>query len=271
MNIKNNKLLNEYKPEFTTCWSFPKRGDWATHSSKFRGNFAPQIPRNLIEMYSSEGELILDPMVGSGTTLIEARLLNRNAIGIDVNPDNAELAKTALGFENASKSKQTVMLGDARNLEKIKDNSIDLIVTHPPYLDIVEYSKGKIPADLSNIGNVDKFCDEIEVAAKEMFRVLKPNRYCGILIGDTRKGQHYVPLSYYVLQKFLKAGFVLKEEIIKSQHNCMYSKRWQGSAGKYKFYLIMHEHLFVFRKPALGENTTNIKWSMYNKGIAGEK
>ena len=101
-SINNSKILNKYKPETTTLWSFPERGDWATHNPKYRGNFAPQIARNLIEMYSEEGDFILDPMVGSGTTLIETRLLNRNALGIDINPEAVELSNKALDFPNES-------------------------------------------------------------------------------------------------------------------------------------------------------------------------
>jgi len=67
-----------YQAEYTTVWSFPERGAWATHNPQYRGNFAPQIARNVIEMYSEKGDDILDPMVGGGTTLIEARLLCRN-------------------------------------------------------------------------------------------------------------------------------------------------------------------------------------------------
>jgi DNA modification methylase len=65
-----NKLApdREYKPEGTTVWSFPDRGDWATHTGDYRGNFSPFIPRNLILKYSQKDDLILDQMVGSGTT-----------------------------------------------------------------------------------------------------------------------------------------------------------------------------------------------------------
>ena len=91
--------------------------------------------------------------------------------------------------------------------------------------------------------------------------MLKPDKHCAILIGDTRKGRHYVPLSMYVLQRFLKAGFVLKEDIVKVQHNCAATGRWKWKALKDKFYLIMHEHLYVFRKPAPNENLTRIKYS----------
>lgn len=252
----------DFLPEATTLWSFPERGAWATHRSDYRGNFAPQIARNIIEMYSEPGEFVLDPMVGSGTTLIEARLLHRDALGIDINPTAVDLSKQALKFDHATESEQRVKLGDARRLNMLQNESVDLILTHPPYLDIVTYSDGKIPEDLSTFGDVDKFCDEIEKVAFELYRVLKPNRHCAILIGDTRKAKHYVPLSYHVMQRFLSVGFALKEEIIKAQHNCSHTRRWESRARAMKFYLIAHEHLFVFRKPAHGEKTSKIKYSL---------
>jgi len=250
-----------YSPEYTTIWSFPERGNWATHNSKYRGNFAPQIARNIIEMYTTKGDSILDPMVGAGTTLIEAKLLARNALGMDINPKAVRTAENALNFKHHPPSKQKVQVGDARDLSFLKNDSFDLVLTHPPYMNIIKYSEGKIPEDLSNISSLPKFCDEIEKIAKELLRVLKPDKYCAMLIGDTRKGKHYVPLSFNVMQRFLKVGFILKEDIIKVQHNCAFTDRWRGKAKRDKFYLIMHEHLFVFRKPKPGEDLSRIKYS----------
>jgi DNA modification methylase len=252
-----------WEPEYTTVWSFPERGDWATHNAKYRGNFAPQIARNIIEMYSGRGDTILDPMVGAGTTLIEARLLARNALGLDINPEAVELAKKALRFKHHPPSEQRVKVADARNLQFLEDESFELVLTHPPYMNIIKYSDGKIPEDLSNIGSLPGFCDEMEKIAGELLRVLKPDRYCAILIGDTRKGRHFVPLAFRVLQRFLKAGFVLKEDIIKVQHHCKYTERWRPKARRDKFYLIMHEHLFVFRKPGKGEDLSRIRYSTH--------
>lgn len=252
---------SEYTPQSTTVWSFPERGDWATHNPSYRGNFATQIPRNIIEMYSEKGDSILDPMAGGGTTLIEAKLLCRNALGIDINPKAVKLCEEVLQFNHQPPSIQKVKLGDARDLSFLKDNSFDLILTHPPYLNIIKYSDGKIDGDISNIASVPQFCDEIEKIAAELLRVLKPDKYCAILIGDTRKARHYVPLSMYVLQRFLNVGFVLKEDIVKVQHNCAFTKRWESKAKHDKFYLIMHEHLYVFRKPCPAEDLTRIKYS----------
>jgi len=257
------KSLN-FKKETTTLWTFPERGNWATHNPKFRGNFAPQIARNIILRYSKEGDVILDPMVGGGTTLIEAKVLNRRGIGYDINPEAVKLTRKCLQFDG-SISSQKVEVGDVRNLRKIKDESIDLILTHPPYINIIKYSNGKIEHDLSNISSPFKFCKEFEPAIREFCRVLKPGKYCAILIGDTRKRRHYVPLSFYVMQLFFKNNFILKEDIIKYQHNCESTPYWTAKAEQYNIYLIMHEHLFVFRKPENNEDDSKFK---YSKGIS---
>jgi len=240
----------DFKKETTTVWSFPKRGTWATHNNKYRGNFAPQVARNLILRYSEENELVLDPMCGSGTSLIEAKLLKRNSIGIDINPNAVELSQKAIDFDFDNQTKHIIQCSDARNLAFIPDDSIDFIIIHPPYMNIIEYSERKIPEDLSNIRKLPEFIIEISKVAHELKRVLKSDRYCAVLIGDTRKNKHYIPISHYVLGEFLNIGFVLKEEIIKLQYNCTYSTRWNTLAEKMGFYLIMHEHLYVFRKPS---------------------
>lgn len=241
----------KFNLETTTIWSFPERGNWATHNPKFRGNWAPQIPRNLILRYSNPGDLVLDQMCGCGTTLIECKLTGRNTIGFDINPKFINLTKNNLKFDlknNIPKIDIKVDKGDARNLKNIDNDSIDLIATHPPYADIIKYSNGKIEGDLSNIHNIDKFCNEIEKVAQECFRVLKPKKYCGILIGDTRRKKYFIPMAYKVMQKFIDVGFKLKEDIIKHQWNCKTTPRWAKMSKEYNFYLIMHEHLFIFEK-----------------------
>ena len=65
--------ITSFQLENTTVWSVPERGTWYTHNPSFRGNFAPQIARNIILRYSQEGDTVLDPMVGGGTTLIETK------------------------------------------------------------------------------------------------------------------------------------------------------------------------------------------------------
>ncbi len=152
----------------TTVWSFPQRGAWATHDPHFRGNFAPQavrpqvlqpfgrkadkVPLNIIRRYSTEGETVLDPMMGGGTTLIEAKCHNRNAIGLDINPQFVQQMEEKLDFPCDTHPDIRTAVGDVRDLSGIADESIDLIVTHPPYLNIIRYSEGSIPGDLSRHG-----------------------------------------------------------------------------------------------------------------------
>ena len=245
----------------TTVWSFPNRGKWLTHNAKYRGNWAPQIPGNIIRRYSKEGEIVLDPMVGSGTTMIEAKSLGRKGIAFDIHPEVVELAKDSCKFTLDYKHYEpSIETEDARHLKKIEDESVDLIATHPPYLNIIKYGERDVEGDFSLISNLIKFCDEIEKAAGECFRVLKAGKYCAILIGDTRRRRHYVPLAFSVMQRFLKAGFILKEDVIKVQHNCSTTRYWNSQERD--FLLIMHEHLFVFRKPDSSDNKSVYKDSM---------
>ena len=259
-----------YKPEGTTVWSFPDRGDWATHVGNYRGNFSPFIPRNLIEKYTTKGNLVLDQMVGSGTTLVECKLLQRDAIGMDINPDAIMVARDRLNFsyksldrdlgQDYAEPKIRTYVGDARSLDKIEGNSVDLIITHPPYAYIIGYSKDKIEGDVSRLRRLSDYSEAMGKIADESYRVLKGGKYCAILIGDTRKHRHYIPIAIRVMQEFLNAGFILKEDIIKLQHNVSTNRgRWRGAY--YDFYKIMHEHLFVFRKPLEQEKLTQFKLS----------
>ena len=260
---------DDFTPEHKTVWSFPNRGDWATHKGDYRGNWSPYIPRNLILKYTHKGDWVLDPMMGSGTTLVEAKLLERNAIGIDINLNAVMIARDRLNFSQQSLStgskEQAIKtyLGDAKNLNKISNDSIDLIATHPPYANIISYSKKeRIEGDISGVP-FPEYITEMEEVAKEAFRVLKPGKFCAILIGDTRKHKHYVPISHYILNIFLKVGFILAEEIIKIQWKTKSGReKWRGR--NYDFYLISHEHIYVFRKPTDEKERKKLKFSSGN-------
>ena len=84
--------------------------------------------------------------------------------------------------------------------------------------------------------------------AAESHRVLKKDKFCAILMGDTRKKGHMIPLSFDVMKIFQTEGFKLKELIIKAQHNCKATGYWKTNSIKYNFHLIAHEYLFIFHK-----------------------
>ncbi len=136
--------------------------------------------------------------------------------------------------------------GDARKLDFISDESIDLICTHPPYANIIKYSED-IQEDLSLL-KVKDFLEEMKKVASESYRVLKKEKFCAVLMGDTRQKGCMIPMSFEVMRIFENSGFKLKELIIKEQHNCKATGYWKTNSIKYNFLLIAHEYLFVFKK-----------------------
>jgi DNA modification methylase len=254
---------DRFKLEDTTVWDFPRRGDWSVHRGDYRGNWAPQIPRNLIIQYSNEGDLVLDPFVGGGTTLIECKLLERNGIGLDVSPHAIQMTRQRLkelerwekeydSLQKRSKPhdvKIEIKEGDARDLSFLHDESVDLVCTHPPYADAIQYT-AEVNNDLSHIHDLEKYYDEMNKVAIEIHRVLKTGSRCAILIGDIRRGNMIIDVGFKVKELF-QQYFSLEEIIIKTQHRDtsdeFYRNKNQNDEGKLR-YRIAHEYLFVFRK-----------------------
>ena len=247
MKVKNWDP-DEFELEMGTVRSFPDRGSWATHDGKWRGNWSPYIPRNIIMRYSKEGDWLLDQFAGGGTTLVEAKLLNRNIVGIDINQAAIDRCLDKLKFSLEDREMGLVYLerGDATNLRFVESETIDLICTHPPYSDIIKYSNS-IPNDLSNLAYND-FLNQMKIVADESYRVLKEDKICAFMIGDIRKKGKIVHLGFDTLKIFEDCGFKLKEIIIKKQHNTKMYSSWISRSKKYNFLLIDHEYLFIFQK-----------------------
>lgn len=119
-NLKVSKKIEklcpkEFNEEKTTIWSFKQRGNWATHSGEYRGNWSPYIPRNVILKYSKPGELVLDYFCGAGTTAVECKLLGRKCVALDINDKAIELAKKNIDF--SMEPQQQSLFGQKQHFE----------------------------------------------------------------------------------------------------------------------------------------------------------
>ena len=243
----------DFRKETTTVWSFRQRGNWATHDGRYRGNWSPYIPRNVIVRYSRPGDIVLDYFVGGGTTAVEAKLLGRRCVVKDINPEAVALTREAVAFTpppqlfDGPYYEPEVSVGDARDLSDIPSDSIDLICAHPPYAGIIRYSS-RMAGDVSNL-SIPDFLEAMGQVARESWRVLKPGGKCVILIGDSRKAKRVVPIGFQTIRVFLDAGFALQELVIKRQHRCKATGFWYNRSVQHNFLLLAHEYLPVFEKP----------------------
>ncbi|MHB1909279.1 MAG: TRM11 family SAM-dependent methyltransferase [Nitrososphaerales archaeon] len=256
----------EFKLETTTVWDFKRRGDWAVHSSEYRGNWSPHIPRNLILKFAQKGDVVLDPFAGGGTTLIEGWLLGVRTIGVDISPSAYQIAiqkidqlekldRQSIHRHIDSDMRPIMIKGDSRDLVQILKQkgfgkeSVDLVCAHPPYLNTLQYSSSR-ESDLSHISDVNNFAGEIRKIADQVFELLKPKKICAVLIGDVRRAGELIPLGSRVMEEFEKAGFTLKDTIIKVQNKERVTKQfWTGNENG-PDYLIAHEYLYLLRKNA---------------------
>jgi DNA modification methylase len=241
----------DFRLEEKTLWRFPSRGKWATHSHIYPGNWPPQVPRNLILRYSDHRDAVLDPFVGGGTTLIECMLLARNGIGVDINPRAVAITQLRLRNLRREARKQgypiedvhmQVRWGDARSLQFIPDETVDLVCTHPPYMDCIKYTESSFE-DLSRISDLHEYAGEVRKVARELRRVLKTDGCCAIMVGDLRKNTELIPLGLKVLQTFEGEGFRIREIIVKEEERCSSDQFYRKRDD---FLRIAHEYIFVF-------------------------
>ena len=252
-----------FKLERNTIWDFPRRGDWAVHKGDYRGNWPPQLARNLIEKYSSEGDLVVDLFIGGGTTLIEAWLLKRRSFGLDLSrlavqttngrlDEMVQAAKSSRDICLDPKLRPLVALGNALNFRKITaDMQLDLknaslLCVHPPYLNALQYTKDD-DDDLSRISEPHEFIRRMNYLAKEIHGALPSGGTCAILMGDVRQAGKLIPLGYETLSQFTQTGFKLLDIVIKTQHRDRSSEFYVGND---KQLLLSHEYLFVLEKPS---------------------
>jgi len=258
LNDINLNRWKEYDDILTdSLWIFDKRDTSGVHKADYWGNFIPQIPNQLLRRYTKKGEWVLDPFLGSGTTLIECRRLGRNGLGVELNNETAKTAKRVTNKETNKYSVTTKILRDnsgsidfKTKLQKFKIKSFQFMILHPPYWDIIKFSRKK--EDLSNAGSVQEFLNLFGKVIENAYPYLDKGRYCAVIIGDKYSSGEWIPLGFYVMQTMLKRGFKLKSTIIKNFDQTT-AKRNQKELWRYRalaggFYVFKHEYIFLFQK-----------------------
>jgi DNA modification methylase len=264
-NKVNNINLNrwkEYNDIITdSLWVLDKRDNSGAHNSNYWGNFIPQIPSQLIRRYTKEQEWVLDAFLGSGTTLIESKRLNRNGIGIELQSTVIELAKKNIladkdifHIDNNIRTEiinaDCVNLNYEKELNEIGINKVQLIILHPPYWDIIKFSSNE--NDLSNANTLQDFLTKMGKLIENVSKVLDKDRYLTLIISDKYENGEWIPLGFYTMQEVLKHNYILKSTIVKNfeetKAKLNQKELWRYRALVGGFYVFKHEYIFVFKK-----------------------
>ena len=258
INDLNLNRWKEYDDIITdSLWILNKRDNSGVHHAGYWGNFIPQIPNQLLRRYTKKGEWVLDPFLGSGTTLIEAQRLGRNAVGIELSKKVLDQTKKNIAKEtNPNKVKLEFVNGDsaAVDLKKVVSDidikSFQFQIFHPPYWDIIKFSDSK--SDLSNTNSIDDFLKSFGKVLDNCIPHLDKKRFAAVVISDKYSGGEWIPLGFYVMQEVLKRGMILKSTIVKNFEETT-AKRNQKELWRYRalaggFYVFKHEYIFIFQK-----------------------
>lgn len=251
------KKWKEYSDIQTdSLWIIEKRDNSGAHSGHYHGNFVPQIPYQLFSRYTKKGDWILDPFMGSGTSLIEAQRMGRNSIGIELQHDVAKEAYDRISTEKNQEVVAKVLVGDSQSCnidEIIKSNGISkvqFVIMHPPYWDIIKFSDNQ--NDLSNCETVESFISSFGKVVDNTTRVLEKNRYCAIVIGDKYANSQIVPLGLMCMNLMLEKNFILKAILVKNFDETKGKSNkqgiWRYRALASDFYIFKHEYILIFKK-----------------------
>ena len=147
-----------------SLWIIGPRAKGGKRENNYHGNFVPQIPDHLIRRYTEPGDIVLEPFMGSGTTLYECESLGRNYIGFDINEEIIQYVQSKMGGDTSID--YSICLGDvcdealstahiSRFLKGLKKQRVDFVLSHPPYWDIVKFTDNE--AGLSQSKTLDRF------------------------------------------------------------------------------------------------------------------
>jgi len=217
----------------TTLWSFPSQnyGGQRQGSTAYRGATPAGILWNLLQRYTRPGDLVVDPMAGSGTTLDVARELDRRALGYDLAPTRPDIFRA-----------------DARRLP-LENAKADYVFVDPPYSTHLRYSD-----DARCLGRLDAadpaYYEALDAVFAEIDRILRPDRGCAVYVSDSFvKGKGFFPIGFEVFGR-LRQRFTPVDWIVAERRNrTLEMGHYRDAAAEGNFYLRGFNHLLLFHKP----------------------
>ena len=248
----------------------PRRKNALRHPGKFPSSLAEEF----IRFFTKEGATVLDPMVGTGSTLVAALRSGRHAYGVELNPDYAELARETAAAVRAELEDAAVITeviqGDAAGIPGLfkagRLPSVDYVLTSPPYwdmlharghktqqarraagdLDVVYSDDGDswAAADLGNVHDYDQFLDRLAAIYTGLHPVLCDRGYLTVIVKNVKKGGRIYPLAWDLARR-LEGVFTLKDEKIWLQDNIRLAPYGMGNAWVSNTH---HHYCLQFRK-----------------------
>jgi len=230
--------------------------------------FPIALPKKCIQLFTHKGELILDPFLGIGTTLIAAQDTERNAVGFDLNKKYVNFTKKRLA--KAGRTKQVAICDDAINIPKyLNENTISLIVTSPPYANMLNHKRlnksirgdlrqnkhfkkvqqySNNPRDLGTM-KPKEYAEALAQIYKGILPLLRPKAHCVINVNDLWENNHRYPTHSYVIEAMGKVGYELRNIIIWDKRNLVNKVGIFGWPSNYITLSTTFEYILDFWKP----------------------
>ena len=232
--------------------------------------FPLSLSRKVIELFTHEGEVVLDPFVGSGTTLVAAQDTNRNALGFDLSREYIALSEERLMQKGLFQSvDQIAVQDDARNIHKyLDDESVRLIWTSPPYSNLLNRKRrnksrrdrkndqlGKVeqysqdPRDLGTMP-LESYTEAMGDIFESLLPLLKPKGHCVINVPDMWWENQRITIHVSLIEELRRRGYELRNTIIWDRTNIVNRIGIFGWPSNYITMGTTFEYLLDFWRPA---------------------
>ncbi|HEU4338528.1 MAG TPA: DNA methyltransferase [Planctomycetota bacterium] len=234
--------------------------------------FPISLARRAIDLFTHKGELVLDPFVGSGTTLLAARDGGRNAVGFDLQKKYVALAESRLAAESSNGAIQRVIRADAREIPKhVEPETVKLIFTSPPYANLLNRPRanksrrthdrknaqlGKVeqysqdPRDLGTL-DLDAYAAEMESIFRGLLPLLKPKAHCVINVPDMWWENRRITIHISLVDALRRAGYELRNIVIWDRTNIVNRIGIFGWPSNYITMGVTFEYLLDFWRPPI--------------------